>query len=150
MKIVTKSTEETQRIGEKLGRRLSGGELIELTGDLGTGKTVFIKGLAKGLGISQPISSPTFTISRVYQVNGKSFHHFDFYRIDSGDIVAMEITEAANDPDAIVVVEWAEHIKEALPPDFLAINLRRLGEDQREVIIEPHGLRYNKMAEDLE
>ena len=140
---------ETKKIGERIGRKLEGGELVELTGDLGTGKTVFIKGLAKGLGIAQPISSPTFTISRVYEVKGKSFHHFDFYRIDSGDIVAMEIAEATTDPDAIVVVEWAEHIKEALPNDFLAIKLRRLSEAEREIIIEPHGPQYRKLVEGL-
>lgn len=143
--IITKTIKETVELGEKLGRRLAGGELIELTGDLGSGKTTFLKGLAKGIGIDQPISSPTFTISRVYKVGKKRFFHFDFYRIDSSDIVAMEIAEAAASPDAIVAVEWAEHIQDALPDEYLSVNLKAKDEHTRQVTLTAFGKKYDQL-----
>lgn len=147
--LISKSAEDTSSIGEKLGRLLSGGEFIELTGDLGTGKTTFLKGLAKGIGVSQPISSPTFTISRVYEADGKTFHHFDFYRIDSSDIVALELSEAAQDPSAIVAVEWAEHVADALPKDRLSVVLESTGETERKIKLTAHGDLHNRLLETL-
>lgn len=149
VKIVTKTVEETEALGQRLGKLLTGGELIELTGDLGSGKTVFIKGLAKGLGVDQPISSPTFTISRVYDAGTKQFHHFDFYRIGHKDIVGLEIAEAANDPDAVVAVEWAEHIKDALPKDHLSVNISSADESKREISLIAHDEKYQKLIEKL-
>lgn len=143
--IISSSPSATLRLGETLGRRLKGGEFLELTGDLGSGKTVLIKGIGKGLGIKQPISSPTFTISRVYEAGEKSFCHFDFYRIDSKDIVARELAEAARDKSAVVAVEWAEHVKDALPEERLSIRLAHLDSERRRIIIEARGQKYQDL-----
>lgn len=137
----------TTSFGEQLGKKLSGGELIELTGDLGSGKTTFLKGIAKGLGITQPISSPTFTISRVYQIGDKRFHHFDFYRIDSSDIVALEIAEAVSDPKSIVAVEWAEHIKDSLPKEYLSVSLKAVDEGTCRLELTAYGPKHEKLLE---
>ena len=88
MEIETFSPEETYRLGEKIGREASAGDVFTLVGDLGTGKTVFTQGVAAGLGITEPISSPTFTIVQVYEEGRLPFYHFDVYRI--GDIEEME------------------------------------------------------------
>lgn len=147
MQIISKSAEETIGLGKKLGRVMAGGEFVELVGDLGSGKTTFLKGLAEGMGVTQAISSPTFTISRVYGADGKSFHHFDFYRIDSSDIVALELSEAAQDPMAIVAVEWAEHVAEALPKDRLSVVFESSGETERKIKLTAHGDFHKRLLE---
>ncbi|HSX48552.1 MAG TPA: tRNA (adenosine(37)-N6)-threonylcarbamoyltransferase complex ATPase subunit type 1 TsaE, partial [Candidatus Nanoarchaeia archaeon] len=97
-------------MGERIGRALKGGQVIELVSDLGGGKTVLVKGMAQGLGYKGDVTSPTFTISRVYQVRpGLELHHFDFYRLGRGDIVAQELEEVINDSEVIVAIEWAEN-----------------------------------------
>ena len=88
MVIETRSPEETFRLGEELGRKAVPGQVFTLTGDLGVGKTVFTQGLAKGLGIEEPVNSPTFTIVQVYEEGRLPFYHFDVYRI--GDVEEME------------------------------------------------------------
>lgn len=150
MQITTQNAQETTTVGQKLGKAMSGGEFIELLGDLGSGKTTLLKGLAKGLGITQSISSPTFTISRIYEAGTKSFHHFDFYRIDSSDIVALELTDAANDPSAIVAVEWAEHVGDALPKDRLTVKLEALSENERKVTLTANGEKHLKLLEQVQ
>lgn len=133
------TAEETYKLGSRIGRNLNGGEVLELIGDLGSGKTTLIKGIAEGLGVTEAVSSPTFTINRVYDIGDKRFYHFDFYRIDSSDIVALELSEAASEPKSIVAVEWAEHAKGAMPADRLTIKLRSPSENKREIELTAHG-----------
>lgn len=130
----TKSDIETIALGSKLGASLRGGEFIALTGDLGGGKTQFTKGIAKGLGITETIVSPTFTIERIY---GK-LHHFDLYRTHDDQEIAEGIRDLAGDPENIVVVEWPENIAGILPQIYTAINFKYIGENEREIIIEEH------------
>lgn len=130
----TKSDIETIALGSKLGASLRGGEFIALTGDLGGGKTQFTKGIAKGLGITETIVSPTFTIERIY---GK-LHHFDLYRAHDDQEIAEGIRDLAGDPENIVVVEWPENIAGILPQIYTAINFKYIGENEREIIIEEH------------
>ncbi|MEK9132353.1 MAG: tRNA (adenosine(37)-N6)-threonylcarbamoyltransferase complex ATPase subunit type 1 TsaE [Patescibacteria group bacterium] len=113
MPILTRSKEETLALGEKLGKGLKNG-LICLFGDLGSGKTTFVRGLAKGLGIKSRIQSPTFTYQRVH-FGTKKLYHFDCYRISKPDeLLFQDLVEAFGRGDGVVVVEWAENIS----PDF--------------------------------
>lgn len=136
-KTISSSSGATLALGERLGRRLKAGVTIELTGDLGAGKTVFIKGLAQGLGYGGEVSSPSFTISRVYQLpGGRQLHHFDFYRLAPGDIVDSELAEVMQDQNAIVAIEWAAHSGDTLPADRIEVAIKQPNESQREISIK--------------
>lgn len=115
MVIETNSPEETCRAGMRLGEKAEAGQVFTLTGDLGVGKTVFTQGLAKGLGIEEPVNSPTFTIVQVYDGGRLPFYHFDVYRI--GDVEEMD--EVGFDDyvmgDGVSLIEWADLIEEILP-----------------------------------
>ena len=115
MVIETNSPEETFRVGKELGEKAYAGQVFTLTGDLGVGKTVFTQGLAKGLGIEEPVNSPTFTIVQEYDGGGLPFYHFDVYRI--GDVEEME--EVGFDDyvmgEGVSLIEWADLISEILP-----------------------------------
>lgn len=115
MVIETRSPEETFALGEKLGRESKPGQVYTLVGDLGVGKTVFTQGLAKGLGIEEPISSPTFTIIQEYESGEMPFYHFDVYRI--GDIEEMDEIgfEDYIYGNGVCMIEWANLIEELLP-----------------------------------
>ena len=117
MTVETWSAGETFALGEKIGQEAKPGTIITLIGDLGVGKTVFTQGVAKGLGISEPISSPTFTIVQVYEDGRMPFYHFDVYRI--GDIEEMDEIgyEDCFFGDGLCMVEWADLIKELIPAD---------------------------------
>ena len=133
-KITTKSTEETIHIGEAIGNKLRGGEVIELSSDLGGGKTTFTRGLAAGFGSTDPVASPSFTINYVYgRPDGKELWHFDFYRLSDPGIVASELAEAQNDSNNVIVVEWGEVVHDVLPKERILINVKTLDEDTREV-----------------
>ena len=112
----TYSAEETSALGEKIGREAKPGAVYTLVGDLGVGKTVFTQGIAKGLGITEPICSPTFTIVQVYEEGRIPFYHFDVYRI--GDIEEMDEIgyEDYFYGNGLVMIEWANLIEEILPP----------------------------------
>lgn len=110
--------------------------MVELVSDLGGGKTVYIRGLAKGLGYERDITSPTFTISRVYNLpSGKQLHHFDFYRLNPGDIVDQELAEVIGDKDVITAIEWAKHSGDALPDDRVVVEIETTTETERKIKI---------------
>ena len=115
MVIETRSPEETFRLGRKLGEAALPGQVFTLTGDLGTGKTVFTQGFAKGLGIAEPVNSPTFTIVQVYDEGRLPLYHFDVYRIGDPE----EMDEIGFDDyiygDGLCLIEWADLIEEILP-----------------------------------
>lgn len=141
---------DTLSLGEQIGRLLKGGETIELASDLGGGKTVLVKGLAKGLGYDGEVTSPTFTISRVYPVrDGLELHHFDFYRIDSHDIVAAELAEIVGDPNVIVAVEWAGHAGKAMPEQRLRIDINAADETTRNIKVTALDPKFNYVVEGL-
>jgi tRNA threonylcarbamoyladenosine biosynthesis protein TsaE len=98
--------------------------MIEVSSDVGGGKTTLIQGIAAGMGVAEVVSSPTFTLSRVYPAHHDiSLHHFDLYRLGGHDVVTDELAEATCDPRAVVAVEWAEHGDAQLPHDRLRIQL---------------------------
>ena len=123
--IESNSAEETFALGQKIGERVKPGTIISLTGDLGVGKTVFTQGLAKGLGIMEPVNSPTFTIVQVYEGGRLPFYHFDVYRI--GDIEEME--EIGYDDyffgQGICLIEWANLIEEILPENLIKVTIEK-------------------------
>ncbi len=137
----TKSTssEDTSRIGEKLGAKCKGGEIFLLSSDLGGGKTTLSKGIAKGLSSQDVVSSPTFTVSNVYDAkNDIKVYHFDFYRLQEGGVVEQELRELTEDPKAVILIEWGDIIDESLPADMIRISIDRVssGEDNRQVIVD--------------
>ena len=127
----TGSAVETEKLGEQIGKRLRGGEVIELVSDLGGGKTTFVRGLARGFGSAAHVSSPTFTISQEYKAGGRTLYHFDFYRLHEAGIMADELAEAAHDPNAVVVVEWGDIVADVLPADCVTITIKAITEQER-------------------
>ena len=125
MKIETFSAEETHALGKKLGSEAKPGDVLTLVGDLGVGKTVFTQGFADGLGITEPISSPTFTIVQVYQEGRLPFYHFDVYRI--GDIEEMDEIgyEDCFYGKGVTMIEWANLIEEILPETYREVKIEK-------------------------
>ncbi len=140
MKVIeTRSEEATREIGEILGKNVKAGTVITLNGDLGVGKTVFTQGFAKGLGVEEPVNSPTFTIVQVYEEGRMPFYHFDVYRI--GDIEEMEEIgyEDYFYGTGVCLIEWAELIGEILPDKRVDISIEKdlsCGFDYRKITIK--------------
>lgn len=138
----TNSEAETFLLGKKLGEEAKAGQVFTLIGDLGVGKTVFTKGLAKGLGITEPVNSPTFTILQIYEEGRLPFYHFDVYRIS--DVEEMEEIgyEDYFYGDGVCLIEWANLIEEILPDKILQITIEKdlqKGFDYRKIILEEIG-----------
>ena len=125
MIIETKNAKETFQLGEKIGEKALPGQIYTLNGDLGVGKTVFTQGVASGLGIQEPVNSPTFTILQEYEGGRFPFYHFDVYRI--GDIEEME--EIGYDDyffgEGICLIEWAQLIEEILPENVISVTIEK-------------------------
>ncbi|MFZ1706508.1 MAG: tRNA (adenosine(37)-N6)-threonylcarbamoyltransferase complex ATPase subunit type 1 TsaE [Candidatus Nanogingivalis sp.] len=129
------STDGMIKLGYEIGASLLGGEVLELVGDVGAGKTTFTKGLAKGIGVLETVQSPSFTISRVYEGEKLQLKHYDFYRLAEPGILAAEISESLAEPDNITVVEWAESVSDILPEDRTRIVFQPTSENSRKVEI---------------
>jgi len=133
---ISKSVEETLSIGERLARRLKKGDFVALIGDLGSGKTVLTKGIAKGLGVRNPryVNSPTFVIIKEYK--GKlPLYHFDLYRLDHPGMLDAGNFEEYFYGDGITVVEWADKIRGLLPKKRWEVGLVVAGENRRKISI---------------
>lgn len=132
------SAEETKRLGANLARLVKAGGVIALTGDLGSGKTVFVQGLTRGLGIKQKITSPTFVVVAAYRRSeGKgSFYHLDLYRVSKAqEWEELGLREILQTPHNIVAIEWAEKAKRLLPPHTIHLNFSA-GRNPRERLIK--------------
>ncbi len=119
------SEKDTWELGFSLGEKAGAGQIFTLIGDLGVGKTVFTKGLARGLGITEPVNSPTFTILQVYEEGRLPFYHFDVYRI--GDVEEMDEIgyEDYFYGDGVCLIEWADLIEEILPEHYTQIRIEK-------------------------
>ncbi len=141
--IQTNSFEETRKVGEEFTSHLSAGDVICLKGDLGAGKTTFMQGLAKGLGITQRIISPTFIILRKYEITlnnqplpVKYLYHIDLYRTETqDDIKGLGLPEILQETDAIIAIEWSEKLGSLLPKKRWEIAFEWISETQRKIII---------------
>lgn len=142
------SSEQAMKLlGAHVGSLLRGGEVIELIGDVGAGKTTFVKGLAEGLDIDEAIQSPSFTISRTYEARDMlRLVHYDFYRLDDAGIMKAELRESVNDALTVTVIEWADIASDVLPDDRLTLQLIPTSETGREVTIRPVGERAEIIA----
>ena len=152
LQIASGSSEATEQLGAAFGANLKGGLVIELISDLGGGKTTFVRGLIRGLGSPQHVSSPTFKLSNVYDIQPgentawdriERVYHYDFYRLPDAGLMGHELHEALSDPNGLVVVEWGEVVAQVLPRDRITIRLRATGETDRAVVIDcPPQLQY--------
>ena len=146
METITKSPEATYQLGEKIGASLAISHqpsVIALVGDLGSGKTTFVQGLAKGLGIEKKIISPTFILMRSYKIQNTKYqilnlYHVDLYRLEGNvaeEAKNLGLTDIWGKKDNIVVIEWAEKIKEIIPKKAKWIKFENIGEDERKITI---------------
>ncbi|WP_427910073.1 tRNA (adenosine(37)-N6)-threonylcarbamoyltransferase complex ATPase subunit type 1 TsaE [Pelotomaculum schinkii] len=145
----TKSPEETARIGMMLGSFLTAGDIVCLQGELGAGKTCFAQGVARGMGIEDPVTSPTFNLVNEY--HGKlTLYHLDVYRLNGpGDLDDLGYEDIFYG-DGVTLIEWAERVREALPAERLEILINRGTQDEfREIRMLPRGDRYRLVVEGL-
>ena len=137
--VETQSAAETQALGRRLAAQLTGGDVVVLYGTLGAGKSELTRGIARGLGIQGPVTSPSFTILQVYEGGRLPLYHFDWYRVRG----AAELYELSMDEyllgDGVAVVEWPEMAAEALPEARLRITIDVLAEDRRRFTFAPEG-----------
>jgi tRNA threonylcarbamoyladenosine biosynthesis protein TsaE len=151
MKVVSESVNDTLKIGRAIARNLRKGDILCLFGELGSGKTVLIKGIAQGLGITKnEIISPTFVLMRQVQTKDNvPFFHFDFYRLKGcADILSLGYEEYFYN-DGISVIEWADRLKHLLPQEYLRIKLGVVAAKKRSIEFVPFGRRYEKLIENL-
>ena len=146
MEIRSNSQEETIALAEKIAANVKEGMVITLKGDLGAGKTTFTKGIGKGLGIKKAISSPTFTIMKIYQGN-MPLYHIDAYRLEE-HFQDLGFEEYVNG-DGLCVVEWADFIEEILPKERLAISIDYEGDSARKITLTPIGDAYEALVKEL-
>ena len=133
---ITNSAQQTEQLGEKLGRILTPGTVLAYTGDLGAGKTAFTRGLAKGLEIPERITSPTFTIVNEYEGGRLPLFHFDMYRLGSSDELFDDGWEDYLVRGGICAVEWSENVDDVLDSDTIRVDIRRgESDDQRRITI---------------
>ena len=134
MEFVTNSEQETEELGARLAERLEPGAVIAFTGDLGAGKTAFTRGLARGLGISDRVTSPTFTIVNEYEGGRLPLFHFDMYRLGSSDELFDIGWEDYLDRGGVCAVEWSENVSDALEEGSVLVEIRRGARDNQRVI----------------
>lgn len=127
-------SKETENFAAALAKKLRGGEVIELVGDVGAGKTTFVRGLAEGIDSADKASSPTFTLEQIYK--GRiTLHHFDLYRLAEAGLVGNELEEALEDEEAGVVIEWADSVSDILPKERMVIRFEVTSENERKLHI---------------
>lgn len=137
-------------IGRLIGLCLNGGEIIELIGDVGAGKTTFVKGLAKGLGVDDTVQSPSFMISRNYRARDDLFLcHYDFYRLENAGIMQSELAEAISDNNNIVVVEWSGLVVDLLPESRIVLKIETVSNHSRKLKIDLDDVKYGNLIKEL-
>ena len=146
IKLVTQNADETRAFGEKLGSLAAEGMVFLLDGDLGAGKTTLTQGIARGLGIRRNVTSPTFTILKVYK-GRLTLNHIDAYRLEGID-QDLGFEELMND-DGLTVIEWPRFMEDRLPDEYLRISIRLLEEDSRQITVTAHGMQYEEITEAL-
>lgn len=139
MRFTSASEQETAGLGEKLGARLRPGDVLAFYGGLGAGKTAFIRGVARGLGVEGRVTSPTFTIVNEYPGRVPLFH-FDMYRLGSSDELFEIGWEDYLTRGGVCCVEWTENVEDAIPPEAVRVRIEKTGERERVIDIEGEGI----------
>lgn len=135
MEVTTHSQKETEEIGKKFAKSLKSGSIVALFGDLGAGKSAFVRGVARGLGIKRKITSPTYLFIKSYQKGKIVLHHIDLYRGESiSDLEALALPEIFTEK-SIVMIEWAERIKDSLPKKHIEVTIQVENENTRKIAI---------------
>lgn len=147
LKIKTNSTEQTHLLGNKIGSLVHENMVILLDGDLGAGKTTLTQGIAKGLSIQRNVTSPTFTIQKIYHGGRMNLYHIDAYRME-GIEQDLGFEEYFYD-DGLTVIEWSQFMKYLIPENYLMISIHLLEDGSREFHFIAHGAEYEKLLEDL-
>jgi tRNA threonylcarbamoyladenosine biosynthesis protein TsaE len=146
---ISNSADQTRRVGMRLGALLEKTMLVCFTGDLGSGKTTFTQGLTSGWGSSDPVSSPTFVlINEYYKLGGETMFHLDTYRL-TNSFEAEELDLIGMLDSGVLVIEWAERIKDVLPEESLWIECEYISEDKRRFVFKPMGERYETLVEEF-
>jgi tRNA threonylcarbamoyladenosine biosynthesis protein TsaE len=144
----SQSVEETLDLGRILGELLPAGTTVALMGPLGAGKTVFVKGIARGLGVKPIVTSPTFILINEYQ-GRLPFYHIDAYRLKTADELLALGADEIFYGQGIAAVEWADHIKEALPQEHLSAKFIIIAKHKRNILMTPRGRRYARLLQDF-
>jgi tRNA threonylcarbamoyladenosine biosynthesis protein TsaE len=131
-KFVCKTEDDTKSLAEMLGKAVKGGEVIEFHSDLGGGKTTFMKGFAVGMGVTDVVQSPTFSISQLHKAErGLELHHFDFYRLDDPGVVRAALAESLAQNDTVVAVEWGDSVHDVLGDKVISVTITVQDDDAR-------------------
>ncbi|MBN1180035.1 MAG: tRNA (adenosine(37)-N6)-threonylcarbamoyltransferase complex ATPase subunit type 1 TsaE [Anaerolineae bacterium] len=148
LEFISRSPEQTRRVGARLGQLLQGGEVICLQGGLGAGKTVLCQGIGRGWGVAQPLISPTFVLMRQHRrpSGHQMLIHLDFYRLeDPREADGLGLDDWLGHPDVVSVIEWPERAAAVLPEEHLWIQIDTIGEEQRRLLFTAHGPSYHDM-----
>jgi tRNA threonylcarbamoyladenosine biosynthesis protein TsaE len=136
-KFVCKTEDDTKHLASELGKAVKGGEVVEFHSDLGGGKTTFMKGFAVGMGVTDVVQSPTFSISQLHKAErGLELHHFDFYRLDDPGVVRASLTESLAQNDTVVAVEWGDNVHDVLGDEVISITISVQDDDGRVITIK--------------
>ncbi len=135
MELVSHCVEETFQLGEKIGKYIVPGSILALCGDLGAGKTALSQGIAKGLGITEQVVSPTFTLIQEYEGGRLPLYHMDMYRLETEREFSQLGLEDYFNSSGVIVIEWAERLGELLPADHIAIHIQYLSERERKITV---------------
>lgn len=154
LKIITFNPLETEKIGQRLAgvfrrylqKNPSTNLIVGLYGDLGGGKTTFVKGVATGLGIKEIITSPTFTLLKEYKISGVNLYHFDFYRLkNTQEALNLGFEEYLKRPRSIILIEWADRVDDILPKEKLIVEFDFINQNRRKIILSPEGKKYENL-----
>ena len=147
MKIISKNVEQTYNLASKLAKHIKGGDIILLNGDLGAGKTTFVKGFAKEVGVKIPVTSPTFNLLKTYETENYTLVHVDAYRLEGGSF--DELYDYANEEN-VIFIEWSNCLADQeLVEQHLAIDIKYISKNQRWYIISAKGERYENLLKEL-
>jgi tRNA threonylcarbamoyladenosine biosynthesis protein TsaE len=153
--IISHSPDQTRALGAQLGRLLTAGDVVLLSGNIGSGKTTFTQGLARALKIREPVGSPTFTLVSEHQgtdAGGQAtrLFHIDLYRmLDAAEVASFGFEDVLETPDGIAVVEWPERAKETLPERFMIVHLSWVADTKRQIEFAPRGEHYEALVDRL-